>query len=198
MNQKKDVFTEEGAMEFEETSGNNGGGESENDRQDQVGEEKARKGPYALHGLFSRSPWKILAKAGEDMKKLAVTERMFYEHFKPRNAFEEFIVDRSWSCVLRCVLIGREEERIFGTAAKPGEERIKDAGALAAYGGSKVIAEQTSSGLMNELGNMVRYDLYYGKELTRWLGFLETLRNGGDGGYVFGLPKKGGGKGEDN
>jgi hypothetical protein len=145
-----------------------------------------------VHGIFSRSPWKVLSKCGEDMKKLSVTERMLYEHYKPSDAFQEFVLDRAWACVLRCVLSGREEERIFGTSSKPSAERIKDMGALAAYGGAKVIAEQTSSGLLNELGNVLRYDAYNSREFTRWIGFLEELQHGGPGEYVFGPTRKAG------
>jgi hypothetical protein len=202
MNEKKDVFTEEGTMEFEEkTSGNNGGGGSENDPQEQVGAEKEKakaKGPYATHGIFSRSPWKALAKTGEDMTKLGQTKRMLYDHFQPRNPFEEFVLDRAWSCALRCVLIGREEERIFAAGGKSNEERIKDVGPLAAYGGSKVIAEQTSSGLLNELSSVLRYDSYYAREFLRWIGILEALQNGEREGFVFQMSKKLGNKGEDN
>jgi hypothetical protein len=133
------------------------------------------------------------------MRKLSLTERMFYEHYKPTDAFQEFILDRAWACVLRCVLIGREEERIFATSSKPSAERIKDMGALAAYGGAKVIAEQTTSGLLNELANVLRYDSYYAREFTRWIGFLEELQHGGGGGYVFGRTRKtGNGRPEDN
>ena len=187
------------ADNFERTPEHNPGGGSENDSQEQAGAEMTRKGPYALHGIFSRSPWKALAKSGEDMKKLAITERMLYEHFKPRNAFQEFILDRGWSCVLRCVLIGREEERIFATGGKSSTERIEDISALIPYGGSRIIAEQTSSGLLIELNNVLRYDAYYAKEFVRWIAILEGLQNGEGAGYVFRLPKKGGnGKAEDN
>jgi hypothetical protein len=179
-------------MESAATSGNDAGGRSEKDPLDQAGGgEVSKKGPYALHGLFSRSPWKALAKAGEDMKKLSITERMLHEHFKPKDAFQEFILDRAWSCVLRCVLIGREEERIFATAGKPSEDRLKDVAVLANYGGSKVVAQQTSTGLLNELNSMLRYDAYYAREFARWIGVLEELQSAGGQGPVFARPKKG-------
>jgi hypothetical protein len=161
-------------------------------------ENKKTKGPYATHGIFSRAAWNALVKQGHEMKKLGQTERMLRQHFEPRNAFEEFVLDRALCCVFRCVLIAREEERVFGTAGKPGAERLKDISVLATYGGSKVIDGQTSAGLMNELNSILRYDAHYAREFTRWIGFLEKLQNGRDGGYVFGLPKKGAGKEEDN
>ena len=186
-----DVFTEEGAMEVEGTGEINALGAPEDDAQQQAGAEKTKKGPYAAHGIFSRSPWKALAKTGEDMKKLGQTERMLFEHFRPRNPFEEFVLDRAWSCVLRCVLIGREEERIFATGGKSSEERIKGIAMFAMAGGSpKVIAEQTTAGLLNELSSVLRYDAYYGREFLRWIGILERLQNGEPGGFVFQLPKK--------
>jgi hypothetical protein len=207
MNHHKDECNEDVAVELDTTLDSNTGGGSESDPrdqttgdpQDQAGGEKSRKGPYALHGVFSKSPWKILAKGGEDMKKLAATERMLYEHYRPTDAYQEFVLDRAWASVLRCVISGREEERIFATSGKPGAERIKDMGALASYGGAKAIAELTSAGLLNELGNLLRYDAYYAKEFIRWIGFLEELQHGGGGGYVFGPPRKGGsGKTDDN
>src|ERR1700693_464451 len=80
---KKDEFTEGEAMEFEGAAETNTGA-AENDSQEQPGPEKKKaKGPYVTHGIFSRSPWKALAKTGEDMKKLGQTERMLYEHFRP-------------------------------------------------------------------------------------------------------------------
>jgi hypothetical protein len=179
------------AMNFEgkeataEDAPGNGARESEDP------EKKKTKGPYATHGIFSRSPWKVLKKAGVDMKELGQTERMLFEHFRPRNSFEEFVLDRAWSCVLRCVLIGREEERIFATGAKSSEERIKEVSMLAmASGSSRVIADQTSGGLLNELASVLRYDSYYAREFLRWIGILEALQNGEHQGLVFTMSRK--------
>jgi hypothetical protein len=86
-----DVFNEEDGMEFEGIGEPNAVGATENDSQQQSSKEgKKTKGPYATHGIFSRSPWKALAKAGEDMKKMGHMERMLYEHFRPRDPFQEF------------------------------------------------------------------------------------------------------------
>ena len=189
MRNNDDGFGEDAPMEFEQET--NTVGAPENNSPERAGAEKKKaKGPYATHGIFSRSPWKALAKTGEDMKKLGQTERMLYDYFQPKNPFEEFILDRAWSCVLRCVLIGREEERIFAAGGKSNEERIKDIAPLAAYGGSKVIAEQTSSGLLNELSSVLRYDAYYAKEFLRWIAILEALQNGDHEGFVFQMSKK--------
>jgi hypothetical protein len=199
MENNNDVFTKEEAMEGRTEA--TAEGAAENGAQQQAGAEtKKTKGPYATHGVFSRSPWKALAKTGEDMKKLGQTERMLYEHFRPRNPFEEFVLDRAWSCILRCVLIGREEERIFAAGGKSSEERIKDISAFAMVSGSaKIIAEQTTAGLLNELSSVLRYDAYYAREFLRWIGILERLQNGERDGFVFQLSKKlGGGKDEDN
>ena len=87
MNDHKDVCNEEVVVEFETAPANNTGG-SENDPRDQAGGETRRKGPYAVHGIFSRHPWRILSKCGEDMKKLSATERMLFEHYKPTDAFK--------------------------------------------------------------------------------------------------------------
>jgi hypothetical protein len=196
MSNDHDGFAEDAAMEGEEKQETSARGAPENDSS---GTEK-KKGPYATHGIFSRSPWKALAKTGEDMRKLGQTERMLYDHFQPRNPFEEFVLDRAWCCVLRCVLIGREEERIFAASGKSSQERIKDIAAFSlAGGGSRVIAEQTSSGLLNELSNVFRYDSYYAREFLRWIGILEALQNGEHEGFVFQMSKKlGNAKGEDN
>ena len=154
-------------------------------------DKKKTKGPYATHGIFSRSPWKALSKSGEDMKKLGQTERMLYDHFRPRDSFEEFVLDRAWACVLRCVLIGREEERIFATGAKSSEERIKDVSMLAmASGSSRVIADQTSGGLLNELASVLRYDSFYAREFLRWIGILEALQSRERQGLVFAMAGK--------
>ena len=118
------------------------------------------------------------------MKKLGQTERMLYDHFQPRNPFEEFVLDRAWACVLRCRLIGREEERIFAASSKSSHERIKDIAAFSMAGGSsRVIAEQTSGGLLNELSSVLRYDSYYAREFWRWIGILEALQNGEHEGF---------------
>lgn len=154
-------------------------------------ENKKTRASYATHGLFSRSPWKALTKAGEDMKKLGQTERMLFEHFRPRNPFEEFVLDRAWSCVLRCVLIGREEERIFAAAGKPSAERIKEVSGWAmATRNHRVLAEQLSGGLLNEMASVLRYDSYYAREFLRWIGILEALQNGEQRGSVFNMSKK--------
>jgi hypothetical protein len=194
-------FTEENAMEFEEAGATNAVGATGNDPQQQSSAEKKKtKGPYATHGVFSRSPWKALAKAGEDMKKLGQTEHMLYEHFRPRNPFEEFILDRAWCCVLRCVLIGRVEEKIFAAGDKSREERIKDIAAFAfASGGSSASADHTSGGLLNQLSSVLRYDAYYAREFLRWIAILEASQNGEHDGIVFQLNKKlGNSKDEEN
>jgi hypothetical protein len=185
-------FTNEEAMNFEEPKEAPAQGAPENDSPESPARDTEKtKGPYAKHGIFSRSPWKALSKMGEDMKKLGQTERMLYEHFRPRNPFEEFVLDRAWACVLRCVLIGREEERIFATGGKSNEERIKDVSMLAmASGRSKVIEDQASGGLLNELTSVLRYDSYYAREFLRWIGILEALQNGEHEGFVFNGSKK--------
>jgi hypothetical protein len=114
---------------------------------------------------------------------------MLFEHFKPKDAFQEFILDRAWACVLRCVLSGRQEERIFATAGKPSEDKLKDT-VLASYGGSKVVAGQTSAGLLNELNSMLRYDAYYAREFGRWIGLLKRLQSAGGRGPVFARPEQ--------
>jgi hypothetical protein len=182
----------EDAMDFEEPKVEISEEVPGNDAPDSGDTEKKKtKGPYATHGIFSRSPWKALSKSGEDMKKLGQTERMLCDHFQPRNSFEEFILDRAWSCVLRCVLIGREEERIFATGAKSSEERIKDVSMLAvASGSSRVIADQTSGGLLIELASVLRYDSFYAREFLRWIGILEALQNRERQGLVFAMAGK--------
>ena len=164
------------------------------------GEKEKIKGSYAKHGIFSRSPWKALTKCGEDMKKLGQTERMLVEHFHPRNPFEEFVLDRAWSCVLRCVLIGREEERIFAAGGKSTAERMKDVSMLAMVTGSaRLISDQTSGGLLNELASVLRYDVHYAKEFLRWIGILEALQNGEHQGLVFNVSRKlGNTRGDEN
>jgi hypothetical protein len=192
MKENKTEFTKEEAMDFEAPKEATAEGAPENDAPESVDAEKKKtKGPYATHGIFSRSPWKALSKIGEDMKKLGQTERMLCEHFQPRNPFEEFVLDRAWACVLRCVLIGREEERIFATSGKSTEERIKDVSMLAmASGRSKVIEDQASGGLLNELTSVLRYDSYYAREFLRWVGILEALQNGEHEGFVFNVSRK--------
>jgi hypothetical protein len=179
-------------MNFEEPKEKPAEGPPENyGPESAAGDTDKIRGTYAKHGIFSRSPWKALSKMGEDMKKLGQTERMLYEHFRPRTPFEDFILDRAWACVLRCVLIGREEERIFATGGKSNEERIKDVSMLAmASLSSKLIADQTSGGLLNELTSVLRYDAYYAREFLRWIGILEALQNGEHEGFVFNGSKK--------
>jgi hypothetical protein len=194
-------FTKEEAMDSEEPKEATAdealeGGSPESPE----GEKEKIKGSYAKHGIFSRTPWKCLAKCGEDMKKLGQTERMLFEHFRPRNPFEEFVLDRAWSCVLRCVLIGREEERIFAAGGKSTAERMKEVSVLAVVTGSaRVISDQTSSGLLNELASVLRYDSFYAKEFLRWIGILEALQNGENQGLVFSMSRKlGNTRGDEN
>jgi hypothetical protein len=193
MDDSNEVLDERSPMAVEETGKDQTGGAAEDGIPEEPGAEKKKtRGPYATHGVFSRAAWKALAKQGEDMKRLGQTERMLYDHFLPRNPFEEFVLDRAWSCILRCILISKEEERVYEAGGKSNEQRLKDIGALASYGGAKVIAEQTSNGLLNELSSVLRYDLNYSREFARWISFLEALQNGTGDGHVFGLPKKAG------
>ncbi len=143
-----------------------------------AGDTDKTRGTYAKHGVFSRSPWKALARCGEDMKKLGQTERLLYQQFRPRTPLEELLLDRAWSCVLPCALIGREEQRIFAAASKPTEERIREISPWAnALGCSKLVTDQTS-GVLNELARILRYDAYYAKEFLRCIGTLVGLQNG--------------------
>ena len=66
-------------------------------------------------------------------------------------------------------------------------------------GSAKIMAEQTTAGLLDELSSVLRYDAYYAREFLRWIGILERLQNVERDGFVFQLSKKlGGGKDEDN
>jgi hypothetical protein len=191
MKKSEAVFTSEEAMNSETPTETAADGAPENGAPDSEAEKKKTKGPYATHGIFSRSPWKALSKLGEDMKKLGQTERMLYERFRPRDPFEEFVLDRAWACVLRCILIGREEERIFATGGKSDIERIEElAHSSVKFVPSKVIADQTPAGLLTELASVLRYDSYYAREFLRWIGILEALQNGEHQGPVFSISRK--------
>ena len=189
MEKSEAVFTSEEVMNSETTTETAAEGAPGNGAPVPEAEKKKTKAPYATHGIFSRSPWKALSKAGEDMKKLGQTERMLYEHFRPRSPFEEFVLDRAWACVLRCVLIAREEERIFATGGKSNAERIDD-GLNAAVFPSEAIADETPAGLPNALSGVLRYDSYYAREFLRWIGILEALQNGEHQGPVFNISRK--------
>jgi hypothetical protein len=156
MAKNNDGFTEEDGMDFEGTRETNPAGATGNDSQPHFSTEKKKsKGPYATHGVFSRSPWKALAKAGEDMKKTGQAEHMLYEHFRPSDPFQEFVLDRAWCCVLRCALIGRVEEKIFAAGDRSREERIKDIATFAvASGGSRSATDHTSAGLLDQLSSV--------------------------------------------
>jgi hypothetical protein len=196
-----EVLTGEDAKEVEGTPETRPAVATENNSQQQPKPKKKKtKGPYATNGIFSRSPWRALAKTGEDMKKLGQTKRMLYERFRPRDPFEEFVLDRAWCCILRIALIGRVEEKIFAAGDKSSEERVQDIAMFAmASGSSKVSAEHTSGGLLNELSSVLRYDAYYAREFLRWIGILEALQNGERDGIVFQLNKKlGNSKDEEN
>jgi hypothetical protein len=184
-------FTREEVMGSDTTKETTPEGAPENGVPVPETKEKKTKASYATHGIFSRSPWKALSKLGEDMKKLGQTERMLYERFRPRDPFEEFVLDRAWASVLRCILIGREEERIFATGGKSDIERIEGlAHSSVKCVPSKVIADQTPSGLLNELASVLRYDSYYAREFLRWIGILEALQNGEHQGPVFNISRK--------
>jgi hypothetical protein len=111
---------------------------------------------------------------------------------------KNFILDRAWCCVLRCVLIGRVEEKLFAAGDRSRDERLKDVVAFALASGSpSASADYTSGGLLNQLSNVLRYDAYYAREFLRWIGILEALQNGEHDGIVF-QPNKKYSKGEDN
>jgi len=186
MKNENDVFieTEEDGMNFEGTAVEATDGDAQ--QQQPHAKRKKRKGPYATHGIFSRSPWKALAKAGEDMKKLGQTEHMLFEHFQPRNPFEAFLFDRAWCCVLRCVLIGRMEERIFSAGDKLEEDKAKDIADIFGHSGARAHAE----GLLIELSSVLRYDAFYAKGFLHWIGILVALQNGEHEHSVFQLSKK--------
>jgi hypothetical protein len=181
MKNDHDVFTEEGTVEFEGTAGAVGATDDDAPQQPHTEKKKVR-GSYATYGIFSRSPWKALAAAGEDMKKLGQTERMLYEQFQPRNPFEEFVLDRAWCCVLRCVLIGHVEERIFAAGDKSHEAQINNIAALLVASGAP---DHTPEVLLNQLSSVLRYDAFYAKEFLHWIGKLEALQNGEHEGSVF-------------
>jgi hypothetical protein len=196
MNNDHDVFV----VEFEETAG--AAGATDNDaRQQPDTESKKARGAYPTHGIFSRGAWRALAKAGEDMKRLGQWERRLHEHFQPRGPLQEIAFDRAWCCVLRCVLIGRVEEKIFAANDRCRKDQIDDIVAFAmAPGGSKAgAADQTSGGLLDQLSSVLRYDAFYAKGFLHWIGILVALQNGEHEASVFQLSKKlGNTKAEEN